>query len=145
MKTVLLPYLNFMGKTGEAMKFYNSIFGGELKVQTFKESGMPTTPDNENNVIHAELQTPDFTFMASDGNSEHPVTMGNSVNMSIVGTDEKTLTEYFNKLAEGGEVTMPLAKQYWGDTYGQLTDKFGINWMVNIGTAGMEGMEEYKK
>ncbi len=58
--------------------------------------------------------------------------------MILIGTDEKQLTEYFNNLAEGERITMPLAKQFWGDIYGQLTDKFGIHWMVNIGTARME-------
>jgi PhnB protein len=138
MNTVLLPYLNFMGKTAEAMRFYQSIFGGSLAMQTFAEAGIPTPPETKDNVIHAELKTPDFTFMSSDGDTEHPVTMGNSVNMSLIGTDEQQLTEYFNRLAEGGTITLPLAKQFWGDTYGQLTDKFGIHWMVNIGTAGME-------
>ena len=49
-----------------------------------------------------------------------------------MGDDDAKLTEYFNKLSEGGHVDMPLAKQFWGDTFGQLTDKFGMHWMVNI-------------
>jgi PhnB protein len=137
MKPTLLPYLLFMGKTGEAMKFYQSVLGGELKMQTFAESGMPTTEETKNNVIHAELKTEYFTFMASDGDAQHPVHVGDNIAMSIVGTDEKLLTEWFAKLSEGGKVDMPLQKQFWGDIYGQLTDKFGIHWMVNIGTAGM--------
>lgn len=132
MKPVLLPYLNFMGQTTEAMKFYQSVLGGELKMQTFGESGMPVKEEDKNNVIHAELKNEYFTFMASDGNAEHPVTMGDNIHMSLIGTDEKLLTEWFKKLAEGGTVGMPLAKQFWGDIYGQLTDKFGVHWMVNI-------------
>lgn len=121
-----------MGKTKDAMEFYQSVFGGELKMQSFAESGMPTTDETKDNIIHAELKNDWMTIMSSDGDSSHPVTMGNSVNLSLIGTDETKLTELFNKLSEGGEVTMPLAKQFWGDTYGQLTDKFGIHWMVNI-------------
>lgn len=135
MKPTLLPYLNFMGQTGAAMKFYQSVLGGELKMQTFAESGMPTTEETKNNVIHAELKNEYFTFMASDGDSTHPVKMGDNIHMSLIGTDEKLLTEWFNKLAEGGKVDMSLQKQFWGDIYGQLTDKFGVHWMVNIGMA----------
>lgn len=121
-----------MAKTAEAMKFYQSVLGGDLKMQTFAESGMPTTDETKNNVIHAELKTDDLSFMASDGDASHPVTMGDNIHMSLVGTDAETLTKYFNDLSVGGTVDMPLAKQFWGDIYGQLTDKFGVHWMVNI-------------
>jgi PhnB protein len=135
MKPILTPYLNFNGQTGEAMKFYQSVLGGELKMQTFAESGMPTAPEDKDKVIHADLKNDSLSFMASDGGPDHPVMMGNNVHMSIAGTDETLLTKYFNGLAEGGKVDMPLAKQFWGDIYGQLTDKFGVHWMVNISAA----------
>lgn len=135
MKPTLTPYLNFMGQTGEAMKFYQSVLGGELKMQTFAESGMPTSPEDKDKIIHADLKNDMLSFMASDGNADHPVHMGDNIHMSIVGSDEVLLTKYFNALAEGGKTDMPLAKQFWGDTYGQLTDKFGVHWMVNIMSA----------
>ncbi len=135
MKPTLTPYLNFNGQTGEAMKFYQSVLGGELKMQTFAESGMPTSPEDKDKIIHADLQNDMLSFMASDGNTEHPVHMGDNIHMSIVGSGEGLLTKYFNALAEGGKVDMPLAKQFWGDTYGQLTDRFGVHWAVNIVSA----------
>ena len=128
----LNPYLNFMGKGTEAMKFYQSVFGGDLNISTYGESGQAKNEAEKDFLMHGELKTDAFTFYASDGNEEHKVTEGNSVNMCIGGDDEEKLTKYFNGLAEGGTVDMPLAKQFWGDTYGQLTDKFGIHWMVNI-------------
>lgn len=73
--------------------------------------------------------------MASDGNAQHLVHMGDNISMSIAGDDAEKLTEYFNKLSVGGKVDMPMAKQFWGDTFGMLTDKFGIHWMVNISSA----------
>ena len=131
---VLTPYLTFDGKTAEAMKFYQSILGGELKMQTFAESSMPVTDENKDFIIHADLSNGTLSFMASDGDTQHPVSMGNNVSMSIAGTDEAQLTDFFNKLSEGGTVTMPLAKQFWGDMFGMFTDKFGIHWMINIGS-----------
>jgi PhnB protein len=135
MKPTLTPYLNFMGQTSDAMKFYQSVLGGELKMQTFAESGMPTSPEDKDKIIHADLKNDTLSFMASDGNAEHPVQMGDNIHMSIVGSDEALLTKYFNALAEGGKIDMPLAKQFWGDIFGQLTDKFGVHWMINVMSA----------
>ena len=132
MSAVLTPYLNFMGQTRAAMEFYHSVLGGELKMQTFGESGMPVKDEDKDKIVHADLQNGTLSFMASDGDTQHPVTMGDNIHMSIAGTDEAAITKYFNGLAEGGKITMPLEKQFWGDTYGQLTDKFGVHWMVNI-------------
>lgn len=72
--------------------------------------------------------------MASDTHPEYSPTfeIGNNVHLSINGSESDKLTEFFNKLSEGGKVTMPLEKQFWGDVYGSLTDQFGVHWMVNI-------------
>ena len=121
-----------MGKGTQAMKFYHSIFGGKLNVQSYGDSGQAKNDAEKDLLMHGELQTDSFVLYASDGNEEHKVKEGNNVHLSLMGDDEATLTKYFNKLSEGGTVDMPLAKQFWGDTFGQLTDKFGIHWMVNI-------------
>ena len=116
------------------MEFYHEVLGGELEKQTFAESGMPAPEEQKDKIIHATLKHDSLSFMASDSQPDKPVTIGENISISIAGTDEKILTEYFNKLAEGGKIDMPLAKQFWGDTFGMLTDKFGIHWMVNIGS-----------
>jgi PhnB protein len=132
MEPALCPYLNFNGTTKDAMEFYQSILGGDLVMQTYGESGMSQSEEDKGKIMHAELRNKDLSFMASDGNPEHPVHMGDNIHMSIVGSDETLLSEWFDSLADGGTVDMPLAKQFWGDTFGMLTDKFGVHWMVNI-------------
>ena len=132
MKSTLTPYLNFMGQTTDAMEFYKSIFGGELTMQTFKEAGFPHDAADDDLVIHAMLKNDMFVIMASDGNDEHPVHPGDSVHLSLSGSDREQLTGFFNKLSEGGKIDMPLEKQFWGDVFGMATDKFGMHWMVNI-------------
>jgi PhnB protein len=109
MKTSLTPYLNFEGQTGPAMKFYQSILGGELKMQTFEEYKIPTAPEDKDKIIHAELKNDTLTFMASDVIEEHKVQMGDNIHMSIMGSDEALLTKFFYALAEGGKINMPLA------------------------------------
>ncbi|SRR5258708_35843449 len=135
-KASLSPYLNFNGNCAEAMNFYQSVLGGELEMQKFGDTPeMKVTENQKDKVIHATLKHESLSFMASDGSEEHKVTFGDNIHMSIAGTDEATITKYFNGLAEGGKVDMPLAKQFWGDTFGMLTDKFGVHWMVNISSS----------
>jgi PhnB protein len=61
--------------------------------------------------------------------------------MSLSGDSdsEKELRGYFQKLSTGGQVTMPLQKATWGDTFGMLRDKFGVTWLVNISQAAAVG------
>ncbi|SDG07593.1 PhnB protein [Lentzea fradiae] len=132
MATRLNPYLSFDGHAREAMEFYQSVFGGELKVNTFGEFGMQDTPQADQ-VMHAQLETDaGYTIMASDTPPGAEVRTGSSITVSLSGDDE-VLREYFAKLAEGGQVGTPLEKQMWGDEYGDLVDRFGVHWMVNLG------------
>lgn len=128
----LNPYLSFTNQAREALNFYAGIFGGSPTISTFAEFGMPD-PAFGSLVMHGQLETDlGFTLMASDTPPGMPeVVTGNSITVSLSG-DEPVLADYFAKLAEGGQVTMPLARQMWGDDFGQLTDKFGVAWLVNI-------------
>jgi len=132
LEPVLNPYLNFNGNAAEAMRFYHSVLGGELSMQTFGESKMAEKPEEEHLIVHATLKNDALTFMASDTHPSRKTKFGDNVHLSITGSDGKELTRVFNGLAKGGTVDMPLAKQFWGDTYGQLTDRFGVHWMINI-------------
>ena len=132
MGPVLTPYLTFNGDAAKAMKFYQSVLGGELSMQSFGEVHMARTPKEKDLVVHSTLKNEGLTFMASDSMPTRKAIFGDNVHMSISGGDRRKLTRVFNELSKGGKVDMPLAKQFWGDTFGQLTDRFGIHWMVNI-------------
>ena len=132
MATRLNPYLSFSNNAGEAMEFYKAALGGELVVNTFGEYG--DTGPTANGVMHAQLETDaGFTLMASDmpPGSEGTPSAGN-ITISLSGEDADQLRGYWEKLSEGGTITMPLEKQMWGDTFGMFVDKFGVPWMVNI-------------
>jgi len=131
----LNPYLMFDGNAKEAMEFYHDVLGGDLKVQTFGEvPDMPPPAGYEDRVMHAQLDADGVVIMASDPPPGNTVQFGDNVNLSLVGTDSERLTRVFQDLSEGGKVTMPLARQFWGDTFGAFTDRFGVHWMVNIST-----------
>jgi len=133
----LEPYLFFNGNCREAMEFYKGIFGGELQIQTMAEvpadSGMTVDESRKNQVMHARLTGGLVGFMASDSQKASPKAA--KIELSITGDDQEALTKAFDGLAEGGTVNMPLSKQFWGDTFGQLTDKYNIDWMVNISSS----------
>jgi PhnB protein len=129
------PYIIFAGNAREAMEFYRDALGGELTVNTFGEFG--DTGPTSDQVMHAQLETPDdFVLMASDTPPGMESPSGSSISVSIFGDERDKLSGFFEKLSAGGEVTMPLEKQMWGDEYGQFTDKFGVSWMVNIADPG---------
>ncbi len=141
MAQTLNPYLTFDGTTREAMEFYHSVLGGDLTISTFGEFGAPEGVDPDG-IMHAQLATPaGFTLMASDGAPGQPVTSGSNFSVSLSGDDGDALRGYWEGLAAGGQVTMPLEKQMWGDEFGMLVDRFGMPWMVNIAGAGQDGGE----
>jgi PhnB protein len=133
MASRLNPYLSFRNNAREAMEFYQQVFGGELTVSTFGEFGMSDDGEAADLIMHAQLETPSgFTLMASDTPPGMEFTPGTSITVSLSGDDAEDLRGYFAKLAEGGNISMPLEKQMWGDEYGALTDRFGVPWMANI-------------
>jgi PhnB protein len=132
MTSRLNPYLNFNANARDAMEFYQTVFGGKLDITTFKE-GMRDESENGDKIMHAALEADNgIMFMASDTPPGMEIPSGTNISMSLSGDNEEELRGYWDKLSESGTVTMPLEKAPWGDTFGMLVDKFGINWMVNI-------------
>ncbi len=133
MNTKLNPYINFNDTTRHAMEFYKSIFGGDLRLSTYKEYNASSDPSEDNKIMHAELNTGNgIAFMAADTPNRMEYRPGTNFTMSLSGDDDMELRTYFNKLSEGGQVSQPLEKAPWGDAFGMCTDKFGVNWFVNI-------------
>ena len=129
MASKLNPYLQFKDNAHEAMTYYQGVFGGDLVVNTFAEYG-----GAGDGVMHSQLEAPNgFTLMASDTPEGMPdAAPGGNITISLSGDDDDELRGYWDKLADGGQVMMPLEKQMWGDEFGMCTDKFGVAWMVNI-------------
>ena len=134
MQTKLNPYISFEGNAREAMEFYKTVFGGKLDLSTFGEAGMTDHGVNPDGIMHAALVADNgITLMASDtATGVREYVAGTNMSVSLSGDNEEELTDYYNKLAEGGKVEEPLVKAPWGDTFGMCIDKFGVFWMVNI-------------
>ena len=131
----LNPYLTFDGNCREAMEFYKACLGGELSIMTVADSPMASQmPDKKDNVLHSTLKKDGMVLMASDMIMPGEMIRGNTITLCIkIGTKEE-LQQFFAKLSEGGTVGQPLTEAFFG-TYGELTDKFGINWMFQADNA----------
>ena len=132
-------YLNFADKTEQAFRLYEKVLGGKLS-DFYRFGAMPQdgsfelTPEQKNLVMHVGLELPGGQMiMGSDmlpGMGPTRVE-GNNYSISVHPDTKQEADRIFNALAEGGAVTMPIADQFWGDYFGSLTDRFGVNWMVN--------------
>lgn len=125
----LNPYITVDGNCAEAMAFYGEVFGAAPQIMTFRDSGMDI-----DGVMHSNVAAPNhFNIFASDHaegmGDDNP---GTNVQISLSGDEAEALQGYWAQLSEGGQVIIPLQKQMWGDEYGQLVDRFGIIWHVNI-------------
>jgi PhnB protein len=139
------PYLFFTGKCEEALNFYKGIFGGEVvQVSRFKDMPgevrreMSVGSEHDNLVMHATFKSPSFSFMASDARPGKEYGEG-SISLSIGTSDEAEAQRLFDGLAQGGNVEMPMAVTFWSAKFGMLTDKYGIDWMINCDLGGREG------
>ena len=137
----LNPHLFFGGNCREAMEFYKSVFGGDLVLTPFGDGPPDAHKDPKANseemklkIMFAKLSGV-ITLLASDNPHNIEAENTGQFGLSLEGSDESVFTEYFNKLAKKGRITAPLIKQFWGDTFGMVTDFYGVNWMVTISTS----------
>jgi PhnB protein len=139
MASKLNPYLSFQDTARDAMEFYQSVFGGELYISTFGDMGDPGATEADL-VMHASLETPSgYTIFASDTPPGMEFVSGSRIAISLSGDadSDAELRGFWQRLSEDGTVRMPLERQVWGDDFGMVTDRFGVDWMVNI--SGREG------
>lgn len=136
----LNPHLFFGGNCQEAMEFYKGVFGGELILAPYGDGPADAHKDPKANsaemkakIMYAKLSG-DIVLLASDNPHHTDAKNTGQFGLSLESPDEIRLKRYFEKLAEKGLITAPLIKQFWGDTFGMVTDQFGVNWMVTITT-----------
>jgi PhnB protein len=135
--TRLVPYLRFNGNCREAMNFYRECLGGELKVMTVGESAMASQmpPKMRDMIMHAVLETNGIFIMASDNMGQEKIGKGNMISLTLTGNKKENIEAYFAKLSRGGKISHAIEKVFFG-WYGDFTDRFGIDWMVQAESSG---------
>ncbi|KQQ62662.1 VOC family protein [Microbacterium sp. Leaf320] len=128
------PYLSFRGNARDAMNFYHSVLGGELRIDTFDTvPAMMSSPQDKNLVLHSQLMIDDGPIlMAADTPTHMPHSPAAGMSVSLSGDDQAEIERIWKAVSEGATVTMPLATPPWGGKFGMLVDKFGIPWMLSV-------------
>ena len=126
------PYLLFAGNTEEAFNFYKSILGGEFRtIQRFKDTpdGNKLSESEGNKIMHIALPIGKENILM--GTDDQSITSGTNFKLTLAPDSKEEADKVFGGLAEGGKVTLPMQDMFWGDYFGMLTDKFGIQWIIN--------------
>ena len=128
-------YLSFGGRCEEALEFYKRSIGAEVTgLLRWKESpdpAMKAPPHYEEKIMNAAFRIGDTSLMADDGMGAKKAEF-KGMTLAIEVADDAEAQRVFTALGEGGIVQMPLMKTFWASSFGMLTDKFGVPWMVNV-------------
>ncbi len=126
-------YLFFDGNCAEAMRFYESTLGGTLRLMTHAESPVADQipPGSEDRIMHARLELDQGVLMASDSMVGRPCGAPNGFALALSYPDVPAARRVFDRLADGGTVTMAFAETFWAEAFGMAVDRFGMSWMVN--------------
>lgn len=130
-------HLNFRGDARAALEFYQSVFGGQQMVITYKDAGAVQNPDEADQVMWGQVAAESgFRVMAYDVPSRLAWNPGEiPVFVSVRGDAADEITSYWQKLSEGATVVAPLAPAGWSPLYGMLKDRFGVTWVLDVEVA----------
>ena len=127
----VIPYVAFKGRCREAIEFYKNALGADaLFTQTVGESPMSAIGPAAN-VMHCTLQVGDSRIMMCDDTRPETPAGSSNISLAVSLNDPERAKKVFVSLSQDGTVVMPLQKTYWAEAFGMITDKFGVNWMVN--------------
>jgi PhnB protein len=135
MATELKPYLFIYGRCEEALEFYKRVFGGSYEAMRVGDSAVASQmpPGTEKNIMHASFTADGVAFFASDGQANKTVDPdAGNISLALSYDDAGRGEQTFNALGEGGKVTMPIDKAFWGGRFGIVVDKFGTEWMMTL-------------
>ncbi|APF41734.1 VOC family protein [Neomicrococcus aestuarii] len=123
-----VPYILFPGTARTALEFYHDVFGGSIEMYSLKD--LSRTDGPLDNIGHGQL-TGEVNLFAADASGTDTTVKTEGLMMALLGTaTPATLREWFAKLSEGGTVIDPLTAKPWGDTDGQVVDRYGLHWLI---------------
>lgn len=142
MATIMNPYISFRSDARAALEFYHSVFGGELDLRPFEDFEFAKTGNSldDAKIMHGHLRAQNgLNLMAADTPESMEWKGGTAISITLSGEDKDELQGYWDKLTAGATIGEPLLQAPWGDWFGMFTDKFGVDWMVNIAGAPTDG------
>jgi PhnB protein len=141
MTVTTTTHLNFRGEARSALELYQTVFGGQLVAVTYADAHNVADPSEADQVMWGQVASEaGFRVMAYDVPGHTAYERGvNPVFVSVRGTDGAELRGYWDTLAEGATVVVPLAEAAWSPLYGMLTDRFGVTWVLDVEVAWNAG------
>lgn len=132
----MCPYLSYRDSAREVMDYYASVFGGEVSRSTMAEFGMGESEEEKARIMHSQLVLDGKTLLMAADTPDSMEVAPSTTTLSLFGgpAEDAALRGWWAALAEGGTVGMPLEVAPWGDSFGQLTDRYGTPWFFNIAT-----------
>lgn len=138
--TTVNIYLSFNGNCEEAFDFYKEAFGGEYRYigrygEMPPQADIPVNENEKDKIMHITLPISKETLLMGNDNLEAfgtPLTIGNNFSISVLSDTKEEADRLLNKLSKDGQVTMPMRETFWGSYYGNVTDRFGIKWKLNV-------------
>lgn len=126
-------YLFFETECREAMTFYHQCLGGELSLMPIGESAVADQlpPEKKDLIMHASLTNGGVVLLAADNCMGGPLVKGKTMALTLNCSSDEELHDLYNKLSAEGTATHTPRVEFWGDTFGMLTDKFGVDWMLS--------------
>jgi PhnB protein len=128
----MTPYLYFKGGCEDALTFYAACGLGRI-VDLRRYSGTPMADHDggawRDKVLHSLFEGDGIRFYASDGSDSEPM---KGCALMIDAGDADAGAGLFERLSAEGRVTVPFKKQFWGDVYGNFTDRFGVQWAIIV-------------
>jgi PhnB protein len=132
----ITPYLFFEGRAEEAIALYEEALGAEVTMRMrFREAPDPPPPGSEDKIMHAALRIGDATIMLSDGYCAGAAKFA-GFGVSLPATDAAQAQRFFDALADGGEVRMPIGPTFWSPAFGMVEDRLGVLWMIGVAQEG---------
>ncbi|GHD66924.1 VOC family protein [Jeongeupia chitinilytica] len=131
-------YLMLNGRCDEALAFYKQAVGAEVGLLMRNKDAPPGSGCEgldevwQNKVMHCNFTVGQTQLMASDGMPGSPATTMSGCSLTIAPDSLEKGRQIFDALADGGSVQMPFQQTFWAKGFGMLTDRFGVNWMVNF-------------
>lgn len=132
-----IPYITFNGDCEKAVNFYRTVLSGKLEIMRYRDipagGGMSPGKDWQDKVMHASLTLKDDTRLYfSDAWQESPAIVGDNITVHVQVDSEAQAYELVKNLGEGGRITMPAGRTFWGSVYGSVVDKFGVPWGIEF-------------
>ncbi len=132
-------YLSFAGRCEEALAFYKKSAGAEvttlMRWSDSPDPAMAAPPGHEKKIMHAAFKVGETSLMADDGMGAPGKAEFKGITLALSAASDAETKRLFDALSEGGTVQMPLAKTFWSSSFGMLSDKFGVPWMVMTASA----------